>query len=197
VAYAVRPQIESDRQKGRPMAYKFRLNLENGLDIGDLTLAWGIGDEFWNRDHHQFRVTDLVAGEDLDRDQYCGAGVVAPLALADPKPRSAARSRRRGSCRSRARQGSRFRTVRRLGERSPRRRQRSAAPRSAARGLRHLIRRPSGTDTRANNAAAADRVSVRSRGALSASTGCSRGQLHPCAGPHVRSEASRAFLCAR
>ena len=60
------------------MAYKFRLNLENGLDIGDLTLAWGIGDEFWNRDHHQFRVTDLVAGEDLDRDQYCGAGVVAP-----------------------------------------------------------------------------------------------------------------------
>lgn len=68
------------------MAYKYRLYLENGEDIGDFetgTLAWGVGDDLWNCDHHRFCVMNVVEGADLGSDDYCGVLVVAPIEHAE------------------------------------------------------------------------------------------------------------------
>ena len=43
--------------------FNFRLYLDSGEDIGTFSTAvpdWKIGDEFYNRDHNQFRILDIV-----------------------------------------------------------------------------------------------------------------------------------------
>ena len=43
--------------------FNFRLYLENGEDIGNFATAvpdWSVGDEFFNRDHNEFRIRDIV-----------------------------------------------------------------------------------------------------------------------------------------
>jgi hypothetical protein len=67
--------------------FRYRLYLANGEDIGDFTTAtpvWKIGDEFYNRDHTLFRITDMLPEEMLPTADYSGVFVVTPVELAEP-----------------------------------------------------------------------------------------------------------------
>lgn len=69
------------------MAFRYRLYLENGEDIGRFeTMAptWRIGDELYDDDHNRFRVTASIPADDFGSDDYNGLLVVTPLELADP-----------------------------------------------------------------------------------------------------------------
>ena len=64
----------------------YRLYLENGEDIGSFATAvpdWSVGDEFFNRDHVQFRIIDIVAGLEVG-DEFSGFFVVTPTEIAEP-----------------------------------------------------------------------------------------------------------------
>ena len=65
--------------------FNFRLYLDSGEDIGTFSTAvpdWKIGDEFYNRDHNQFRILDIVT--DLGDEEFSAAFIVTPLELSEP-----------------------------------------------------------------------------------------------------------------
>ena len=64
--------------------FKFRLYLEDGNDIGSFETAvpdWSVGMEFFDRDHTEFRILNIVT--DLEGDEFNGAFVVTPTALCE------------------------------------------------------------------------------------------------------------------
>jgi hypothetical protein len=67
--------------------FTFRLYLEDGNDIGTFETAvpdWSVGMEFFNRDHNEFRILDIVHSEALGGDEFSGAFIVTPVELAEP-----------------------------------------------------------------------------------------------------------------
>jgi hypothetical protein len=74
------------------VAFKFRLYLENGEDVGDLVTAmpnWRRGDRFFDESKTRFEVVDVVDLTDVvdpseETETFLGALVVTPLELAEP-----------------------------------------------------------------------------------------------------------------
>lgn len=67
--------------------FSFRLYLEDGNDIGSFATSvpdWEIGDVFYNRDHVECRILDIVHSEALGGDEFAGAFIVTPPELAEP-----------------------------------------------------------------------------------------------------------------
>ncbi len=69
------------------MAFRYRLYLEDGEDIGrfeTMAPAWRIGDELYDDANNRFRVTAAIPADDFCSDDYNGLLIVTPLALAEP-----------------------------------------------------------------------------------------------------------------
>lgn len=67
--------------------FKFRLYFENGEDIGEFATSvpnWKPEDEFFNGDHHRFRVVNFVEPFEFESEEFAGILVVTPLELAEP-----------------------------------------------------------------------------------------------------------------
>ena len=72
-------------RKWRTVAFRYRLYLENGEDIGEFATAvsaWAIGDEFISGDRNKFRIVNIVACESLGATALHGLFVVTPVDLA-------------------------------------------------------------------------------------------------------------------
>ena len=69
------------------MAFRYRLYLEDGEDIGTfetMAPAWRIGDELYDDDHNRFRVTATIPADDFGSQDFHGLLAVTPLELAAP-----------------------------------------------------------------------------------------------------------------
>ena len=67
--------------------FTFRLYLEDENDLGTFKTSvsdWSVGMKFFNRDHHEFRILNILSDEALGSDEFTGAFVVVPLELAEP-----------------------------------------------------------------------------------------------------------------
>jgi hypothetical protein len=69
------------------MAFRFRLYLESGDDVGEFATAvpdWHVGQEFLDKTHTRYRIENIMWDEDLPGDDYHGLFVVTPIELAEP-----------------------------------------------------------------------------------------------------------------
>ena len=67
------------------MAFKYRLYLPNGEDIGTFTTAvpdWDVGMDFRAGDGNTYRIVNLVPELDVEGSDYHGLFVVTPIELA-------------------------------------------------------------------------------------------------------------------
>ena len=77
---------------GGDVAFKFRLYLDSGEDVGDLVTAapnWKPGDQFFDSTHTRYEVLDVIDLTDVvdpseETESFLGALVVSPLELAEP-----------------------------------------------------------------------------------------------------------------
>jgi hypothetical protein len=69
------------------MAFRYRLYLESGDDVGTFTTAvpdWRVGDELLTGDRNRFRILNIVTDENVPGDDFHGLFVVTPLKPAEP-----------------------------------------------------------------------------------------------------------------